>query len=68
MASATPTSIDAVQETTSNLSTPSLPSLEEEPVIDLPEFDNSLVQVETEESPPYDQPAIQGLLPEEHRE
>ena len=68
MASATPTSVDAVQETTSNLSTPSLPSLEQDPVIDLPEFDNSLLQVETEESPPYDQPAIQGLLPEEHRE
>ena len=68
MASATPTGVDAVRETTSSLSTPSLPILEEDRVLDLPAFDNSLLEIESDESPPYDQPTIQGLLSEEHRQ
>jgi len=67
MASATPTSVDAVSETASAFSTPSIPSIPEEMPLDLPEFDNSLLQMDSKDSPPYDQPTIQGLISDDHR-
>jgi hypothetical protein len=67
MASATPTGVDAVSETASALNTPSLPSIPEDVPLDLPEFDNSLLQMDSNDSPPYDQPTIQGLISEDHR-
>ena len=56
MASATPTGVEAVSETTSSLSPPSLPKLSDDVTVDLPEFDNSVLEIESTDSPPYDQP------------
>ena len=67
MAAATPTGVDAVGSTASSLSTPQLPSLGEDVSLDLPEFDNSLLELDSDEAPPYDQPTIQGLISDEHR-
>jgi hypothetical protein len=68
MASATPTGVDAVSETASSISTPALPSISEEVPVELPEFDNSLLEFDSEETPPYEQPTIQGLISDEHRQ
>ena len=35
--------------------------------LDLPEFDNSLLDLQSDDAPPYDQPTIQGLISDEHR-
>ncbi len=67
MAAATPSGVDALASTTSNLNPPSLPSLEGDIPLDLPEFDNSLLDVQSDDTPPYDQPTIQGLISDEHR-
>ncbi len=67
MAAATPSGVDALASTTSNLNPPSLPSLEGDIPLDLPEFDNSLLDVQSDDAPPYDQPTIQGLISNEHR-
>jgi len=67
MASATPVGVEAVGETASNLSTPSLPSIEDNISLDLPDFDNSVLELDSDDSPPYDQPTIQGLISDEHR-
>ena len=67
MASATPSGVDMVSDTASSLSPPSLPSLSEEIPLDLPEFENNLLELDADESPPYDQPTIQGLLSDDHR-
>ena len=67
MAAATPTGVDALASTTSNLTPPSLPTLEGDMPLDLPEFDNSLLDLQTDDAPPYDQPTIQGLISDEHR-
>ena len=67
MAAATPSGVDALTSTTSNLNPPSLPSLEGDIPLDLPEFDNSLLDVQSDDAPPYDQPTIQGLISDEHR-
>ena len=67
MAAATPTGVDALASTTSNLTPPSLPTLEGDIPLDLPEFDNSLLDLQTDDAPPYDQPTIQGLISDEHR-
>jgi hypothetical protein len=67
MASATPTGIEAVSDTASSLSPPSLPTLSDDVGIDITEFDNSLLEIDSNDSPPYDQPTIQGLISEEHR-
>jgi hypothetical protein len=67
MASATPTGIEAVSDTTSSLSPPSLPTLSDDVAVDITEFDNSLLEIGSNDSPPYDQPTIQGLISEEHR-
>ncbi len=67
MASATPSGVDMVSDTASSLSPPSLPSLSEEIPLDLPEFENNLLEPDAGESPPYDQPTIQGLLSDDHR-
>lgn len=67
MASATPTGVDALASTTSNLTPPSLPSLEGDIPLDLPEFDNGLLDLQSDDAPPYDQPTIQGLISDEHR-
>ncbi len=67
MASATPTGVEAVSETTSSLSPPSLPTLSDDVAVDLPEFDNSVLEIESTDSPPYDQPTIQGLISEDYR-
>ena len=67
MASATPTGVDAVTETASGMSTPALPTISEDVPIELPEFDNSLLDLDSGDSPPYDQPTIQGLISDEHR-
>ena len=67
MAAATPTGVDALASTTSNLAPPSLPTLEGDMPLDLPEFDNSLLDLQTDDAPPYDQPTIQGLISDEHR-
>ena len=56
-----------VSDTASSLSPPSLPSLSEEIPLDLPEFENNLLELDADESPPYDQPTIQGLLSDDHR-
>ena len=66
MAAATPTGVDALASTTSNLTPPSLPTLEGDMPLDLPEFDNSLLDLQTDDAPPYDQPTIQGLISDEH--
>ena len=68
MASATPPGVETVSETASSISTPALPSIPEEVPIELPEFDNSLLELDSGESPPYDQPTIQGLISDEHRQ
>ena len=68
MASATPTGVDAVSETASSISTPALPSIAEEVPVELPEFDNNLLELDSHETPPYDQPTIQGLISDEHRQ
>jgi len=68
MASATPTGVDALASTTSNLTPPSLPSLEGDIPLDLPEFDNGLLDLQSDDAPPYDQPTIQGLISDEHRD
>ena len=47
--------------------TPQLPSLGEDIPLDLPEFDNSLLDLDSDDAPPYDQPTIQGLISDEHR-
>jgi len=67
MASATPTGIEAVSDTASSLSPPSLPTLSDDVAVDITEFDNSLLEIDSNDSPPYDQPTIQGLISEEHR-
>ena len=67
MAAATPTGVDALASTTSNLTPPSLPTLEGDMTLDLPEFDNSLLDLQSDDAPPYDQPTIQGLISDEHR-
>ena len=67
MAAATPTGVDALASTTPNLTPPSLPSLESDIPVDLPEFDNSLLDLQSDDAPPYDQPTIQGLISDEHR-
>ena len=67
MASATPSGVDMMSDTASSLSPPSLPSLSEEIPLDLPEFENNLLELDADESPPYDQPTIQGLLSDDHR-
>jgi hypothetical protein len=67
MAAATPTGVDALASTTSNLTPPSLPTLEGEMPLEFPEFDNSLLDLPSDDAPPYDQPTIQGLISEEHR-
>lgn len=67
MASATPTGIEAVSDTASSLSPPSLPTLSDDVAVDITEFDNSLLEIGSNDSPPYDQPTIQGLISEEHR-
>ncbi|CAI8360962.1 MAG: Uncharacterised protein [Candidatus Poseidoniaceae archaeon] len=67
MASATPGGVDAIASTTSNLKPPSLPLLEGDIPLDLPEFDNSLLDLQSDDAPPYDQPTIQGLILDEHR-
>ena len=67
MASATPSGVDMVSDTASSLSPPSLPSLSEEIPLDLPEFENNMLELDADESPPYDQPTIQGLLSDDHR-
>ena len=67
MAAATPTGVDALARTTSNLTPPSLPTLEGDMPLDLPEFENSLLDLQTDDAPPYDQPTIQGLISDEHR-
>ena len=67
MASATPTGVDAIASSTSNLTPPSLPSLESDIPLDLPKFDNSLLDLQGDDAPPYDQPTIQGLISDEHR-
>ena len=66
MASATPTGVGAMGDTASRISTPSLPSLPDEASLDLPEFENSLLDLNSNDSPPYDQPTIQGLISDEH--
>ena len=53
-------------DTASRISTPSLPSLPDEASLDLPEFENSLLDLNSNDSPPYDQPTIQGLISDEH--
>jgi len=68
MASATPTGVDALASTTSNLTPPSLPSFEGDIPLDLPEFDNGLLDLQSDDAPPYDQPTIQGLISDEHRD
>ena len=67
MAAATPTGVDALASTTSNLTPPSLPTLESDIPLDLPEFENSLLDMQSDDAPPYDQPTIQGLISDEHR-
>ncbi|MGA0331987.1 MAG: hypothetical protein ACO3MI_06445 [Candidatus Poseidoniaceae archaeon] len=67
MAAATPTGVDAVGSTASSLSTPQLPSLSEDVSLDFPEFDNRLLELDSDPTPPYDQPTIQGLISDEHR-
>ena len=67
MAAATPTGVDALASTTSNFTPPSLPTLEGDMPLDLPEFDNSLLDLQSGDAPPYDQPTIQGLISDEHR-
>ena len=67
MAAATPTGVDALASTTPNLTPPSLPSLESDIPGVLPEFDNSLLDLQSDDVPPYDQPTIQGLISDEHR-
>ena len=67
MAAATPTGVDALASTTSNLTPPSLPTLEGEMPLEFPEFDNNLLDLPSDDAPPYDQPTIQGLISEEHR-
>ena len=67
MASATPTGVGAVGDTASRISTPSLPSLTDNASLDLPEFENSLLELNSNDSPPYDQPTIQGLISDEHQ-
>ena len=67
MAAATPTGVGALASTTPNLTPPSLPSLESDIPVDLPEFDNSLLDLQSDDAPPYDQPTIQGLISDEHR-
>ena len=66
MASATPSGVGAMGDTASRISTPSLPSLPDEASLDLPEFENSLLDLNSNDSPPYDQPTIQGLISDEH--
>jgi len=67
MAAATPSGVDALATTSSNLTPPALPSLEGDIPMDLPEFDNGLLELQSENPPPYDQPTIQGLISDEHR-
>ena len=67
MAAATPSGVDALATTSSNLTPPALPSLEGDIPMDLPEFDNGLLELQSDNPPPYDQPTIQGLISDEHR-
>ena len=67
MAAATPTGVDALASTTPNLTPPSLPSLESDIPVDLLGVDNSLLDLQSDDAPPYDQPTIQGLISDEHR-
>ena len=67
MAAATPSGVDALATTSSNLTPPALPSLEDDIPMDLPEFDNGLLELQSENPPPYDQPTIQGLISDEYR-